>query len=79
MWRRSATTRLIVDASRMLHEMVGMLYEPEHGAAMRTDGTDAGRVASWRMRTATSRTEFVRFPSSLVVDTKSSMASSGQG
>ena len=34
MWRRSATTRLMVDASRVFQETVGVLSDPEWGVAM---------------------------------------------
>ena len=37
---------LIVKASRVLHETVGVFSDPEHGVAMRTVETAARRVAS---------------------------------
>ena len=54
MQRRSATTGLIVEASCVLHDMVGVLYVSERGAAR--------SVASWRIRLARSRSELVIFP-----------------
>ena len=45
MRRRFATTGLIIEASNVLHEIVGVLSDPEHGAAMRTVGTATKRVA----------------------------------
>ena len=45
MQRRSATTELIIEALRMLQETVGLLSDPERGAAMRASGTAYGRVA----------------------------------
>ena len=55
MQRRSATTGFIVKALRVLHEMVGVLSDPERGTAMRVVGTAAMRVALWRTRTAIPR------------------------
>ena len=55
MRRRSATTRLIMKASHMLQETVGVLSEPERGAAMRALGTALRRVASCKMRAVSSR------------------------
>ena len=45
MQRRPATTGLIVEALCMLHEMVGVLFDLERGAAMRAVGTATRRVA----------------------------------
>ena len=44
MWRRSATNMLITKASRVIHKTVGILSNPERGAAMCTVGTAARRV-----------------------------------
>ena len=79
MRRRSATTRLIVDALRVLREMVGVLSKPESGSDMRTAGTTTNIVALWRTRSARSRSELGSFPSGLAPNTKSSMMYSGQG
>ena len=46
MLRRPVTTRLIVETSRVLHDTVGVLSDPEHGAAMRAVGTATRRVVS---------------------------------
>ena len=46
MHRRSATTRLIANASFVLQETVGLLSDPEVGASILTAGTAASRVAS---------------------------------
>ena len=58
MQRRSATPGLIFEALRVLHDTVGVLSDPERGAAMRAAGTAARRVALWRMRAVSSRSEF---------------------
>ena len=41
---RSATTGLIVEASRVFYEAVGTFYDPECGAAMRASGTSERKV-----------------------------------
>ena len=46
MRRRSTTTGLIVDASLVLQEMVGVLSDPEQGAASLASSTAARRVSS---------------------------------
>ena len=60
--RRSATTGLIMEASRVLKDTVGVLSEPERGAAMRAFGTSLRRVASCKIRAASSRSELVIVP-----------------
>ena len=55
MWRRSTTTRLIVEASHMIHEMVVVLSDPEGSAVIRAAGNSYSRVALWRIRAASSR------------------------
>ena len=62
MRRRSATTRLIVEASRVLQETVGVLSELERGAAMRALETASRRVASCKTRAASLRSELVIVP-----------------
>ena len=52
MRRRIENTRLMVDASRVLQEMVGMLSNPERGAAIVVSGHISRRVASGRTRNA---------------------------
>ena len=59
MRRRSATTGLFVEASRVLQETVGVLSYLERGTSMRASGTDSRMVASWITRAASSRSEFV--------------------
>ena len=76
---RYANTGLIVEASCMLHKMVGVLSDLDRGAAMRASGTVTRRVDSWRTRVASSRLELVIWPSRLVSKTKSAMMSGGQG
>ena len=79
MQSRSATIRLIMEASRMLHETVGVLSNPEHGVAMRASGTTGRIVALLRTRVASSRLELVSWPSRLVAKIKSLMMSDDQG
>ena len=59
MGRRSAATRLTIEALRVLQETVGVLSEPEHGEAMQALGTALRRVASCRTGAASSRYEFM--------------------
>ena len=62
MWRRSATTRLIIEDSRILQETVGGLSEPECVASMRALGTALRRVVYCRTRAASSSFELVIVP-----------------
>ena len=55
MWRRSATTGLVADASLVLQETVGMLSDIDQGTAIVASGHVSSRVASWSMRVASSR------------------------
>ena len=79
MRRISAITRLIMEASRVLQETVGVLSGPERGTAMRALGTDLRRVTSCKTRAAGLRSELVIVPWGLVKDTKLLMMSRGQG
>ena len=79
MRRTSATTGLIVKASFVLEEIVGVLSGPERGMSMRDSGTFSRRVSSWRTRVEISRSEFAIFPLRLVNKTKYTMISDGQG
>ena len=79
MQRSSTTTGFIVKSSCVLHEMVGVLSDPEHGTAMCAVGTAARMVASWRTSMASSRPKFLILTSRFVNDTKSAMMSDGQG
>ena len=63
MRRRPETTGLVVDASLVLQETVGMLSDPDQGVDIFFSGHISSRVASWRTRAASSRSEFVRVPS----------------
>ena len=70
MRRRSATTGLIMKASCVLQETVGVFSEPERGAAILAVGAASRRVASCKMRAASSRSELVILPWGLVEDTR---------
>ena len=54
-----------------------MLSDPEREAASLASGTAASRVASWRTRAASFRSELVIIPSLFVDKTKTEMMSSG--
>ena len=77
--KRSATTGFIVEASSMLQETVGVLSDPEQGAASLVSGTATSRVASWRTSAASSKSKLVIVPSLFVEETRSEMISAGQG
>ena len=77
--RRSATSGFIVEASFVLQEIVGVLSYPEQGAANLASGTALSRVASWRTRAESSRSELVIVPSLFVDETRLAMMSAGQG
>ena len=79
MQRRSATTGLMVDASLVLQETVGVLSDPDRGAAMVASGHVSIKVASWRTRASTSRSEFVRVPSGFLSKISALVMSGGQG
>ena len=63
----------------MLQEKVGVLSEPEHGAAMRALGTASRRVVSCKTRAESSRSELAIVPRGLVENTKYAIMSGGQG
>ena len=79
MRRKSATTRLTMDTYCALQEKLGVFSETKHGVAMCTAGNAAKRVASWRLKAASSRLEFMSCTSRFVTKTKSSMMSDGEG
>ena len=79
MRRRYTATDMMVDASCVLQETVGMLSNPEKGAAMIASGNSTRRVASRRMRETISRLELVSIPPGLVSDTKTAMMYDVQG
>ena len=68
----------MVDASRVLQEMVGMLSDPKWGEAIVASGHVSRRVASWRMRAASSRSEFFRVPSGFLSEISAVMMLGGQ-
>ena len=70
MQRKCTTIGLILEASRVLHNKMGVLYNLERDAPMCASGTATSRVASWITRAASSRSELVICPSRLVADTK---------
>ena len=79
MQRRSATTRLIIEASRVLQETVGVLSEPDRGAAMKDLRTASRRVASCKMRAVSLRSELAIVLCGLINGTISEVTSAGQG
>ena len=62
----------------MLQETVGVLSNPEQGAAILASSTAAIRVALWRTSAASSRSELVIVSSLFVEETRSAMMSAGQ-
>ena len=66
----STTTRLMVVASRVIHDMVVELSESEQGSPMHALGTSTIRVVLWRTRAVNSRYELVIVPPGLVSNTK---------
>ena len=79
MCRRSATTGLIIEASRVLQETAGALSEPERGIDMRALETASRRVASCITRTEILRSDFTIVPCGLVDENNSEVTSAGQG
>ena len=79
MQRRSATTRLMTDASRVLQETVGVVSDPEWSATIFASGHKSRRVASWRTRAESLRSEFVRVTSGFLSNISAVMVSGGQG
>ena len=69
----------MVDASHVLQETVGVLSDPEHGAAIFASGNASRRVALWRMRAASSSLEFGRVPSGFLSDISVAMMLIDQG
>ena len=62
MRRGSVTTGLIMEASCVLQETVGVLSKPEHGASMQALGTASRSLASCKTRSASLRLELVIVP-----------------
>ena len=79
MRRRSTTNGLIIGDSRMLQDTVGLLLEPECGAAIQALGTALSRVESCRTRSASSRSELVIGMLGLVGNTNSAVTFACQG
>ena len=73
MQRIYAITGLNLDASRVICKIVGA----EQGVAMRASGIAARKVALWRNRAASSRSELVILIPRLVYKTKLEMISGG--
>ena len=59
--------------------MVGMLSDPDRGAAIVATGHVSRRVASWRTKSASLRSEFVGVPSVFLSEISALMMSGGQG
>ena len=78
MRRRSATTGLIVEASYVIHGMVGVLSDSKCGVAMHASGTDARAVALPRTKAVILRSELVIWPLRLVSKTRLEMISGRQ-
>ena len=79
MRREYKNNRLMVNASLMLQETVGVLSDPDRGAVIVASGHVSSRVASWRTRAASLRSEFVRVPSVFLSKISALMMSGGQG
>ena len=76
---RSVTTKLMVDASRVLQETVGVLSNPERGAAIVASGHTSRRVALGRTRAASLRSELVILPPLFLSGINAAMMSGNQG
>ena len=63
----------------MLHNTVGMLTDPECGAAMCAVETATRRVALWRTRAESSRSDFVIVPLRFLDKTNSVIIPVSQG
>ena len=81
MRRRSTTTGLMADASRLLQDTVDVLSIPERGVAMFASGHTSRRVALWGggTREASSRSDLVSFPPGFLSDINSTMMLGGKG
>ena len=69
----------MVDASQVLQETVGILSNPEQGAAIFASGHVSRRVALWRTRAASLRLEFVRVLSGFLSKISALMMLGDQG
>ena len=79
MQRISATTGLMLDASRVPQETVGVLSDPERGASMFVSGHTSRRVAWQKTREANSGLELVSVYPGFLSKTHAAMMSDGQG
>ena len=68
-----------VQCPRVLQEMLGVLSDPDWGAAIVASGHVSRRLASWRTRAASSRLEFVRVPSEFLSEISELMMLGSQG
>ena len=78
MRRKSTTTGLIVKASFVLQQTVGVLYDPEKETSSLASGTAARRVASLRTSMSSSRSDLVIVPSLFVDETRLETMSASQ-
>ena len=79
MQRWSTATGLMVDASQVLQETVGVLSNPGRGAAIVASGHVSRRVALWRTRAASLKSEFVRVLCRFLSAISDATMSGGQG
>ena len=70
---RSATAGLMVDASRVIQETVGVLSDTELGFVVIASDNSISRVDLLRMRAEILRSELVSVPHRLVSETKASV------
>ena len=77
MRRRSTTTRLMVGASLVLQETLGVLSDTDQGTDIGASGHISSRVASWKTRATSSRSEFVRVPSGFLSEISALMMPGG--
>ena len=79
MQRRPAATGMIVETFHVLHDTVGVFSDPECDAAMCNVGTATRRVALWRTRAESSRSDFVIVPLRFLDKTNSVIIPVSQG
>ena len=79
MQRRSATIGLILVASLVLQETVGVLSDPERGGTMRASSTSTRSVASCRISADSSRLDLVIALYLFIKETRLAMMYSSQG
>ena len=59
--------------------MVGLLFDPKRGATVFVSGLVSRRVASWRKKVESSRSEFFRVPSGFLSEISAVMMMCSQG